>query len=95
MNETEIDENRKWLEFRIATLLSFFLVLFIALASRAFQLQILSSDALKAIYVRQNAKTIETRQMIKDLKEGLGKLNTEQTKLIILSAEKAKLLQEI
>ena len=35
-------ESRKWMRFRIVTLLVFFLVLFIALTSRAFQLQILS-----------------------------------------------------
>ncbi|MBU4073868.1 MAG: penicillin-binding protein, partial [Proteobacteria bacterium] len=49
---------RKWLKFRIATLLAFFLVLFIALASRAFQLQILSNKELKALAEKQHTQTL-------------------------------------
>ncbi len=51
-------ESRKWMKFRIATLLAFFLVLFIALGSRAFQLQILSSKALKALAEKQHTQTL-------------------------------------
>ena len=51
-------ESRKWMKFRIATLLAFFLVLFIALASRAFQLQILSGKALKSLAQRQHTQTL-------------------------------------
>lgn len=51
-------ESRKWMKFRIATLLAFFLVLFIALGSRAFQLQILSSKELKAIAEKQHTQTL-------------------------------------
>jgi cell division protein FtsI (penicillin-binding protein 3) len=51
--------SQKWLKFRIATLLAFFLVLFIALGSRAFQLQILSSKALKALAAEQHTQTLQ------------------------------------
>lgn len=51
--------SQKWLKFRIATLLAFFLVLFVALASRAFQLQILSGKALKALADDQHTKTLQ------------------------------------
>ena len=53
------NESRKWLKFRIATLLAFFLVLFIALGSRAFQLQILSSKALKARAEKQHTQALQ------------------------------------
>jgi cell division protein FtsI (penicillin-binding protein 3) len=52
-------ESRKWMKFRVATLLAFFLVLFIALGSRAFQLQILSSKALRDIAARQHTQTLQ------------------------------------
>jgi cell division protein FtsI (penicillin-binding protein 3) len=51
-------ESRKWMKFRIAALLVFFLVLFIALASRAFQLQILSGKALKALAQKQHTQVL-------------------------------------
>ncbi|OIP91442.1 MAG: penicillin-binding protein [Syntrophobacterales bacterium CG03_land_8_20_14_0_80_58_14] len=51
-------ESRKWMKFRIATLLAIFLVLFIALASRAFQLQILSGKALKALAQKQHTQIL-------------------------------------
>jgi cell division protein FtsI (penicillin-binding protein 3) len=51
-------ESRKWMKFRIATLMAFFLVLFIALASRAFQLQILSGNDLKSLANRQHTQTL-------------------------------------
>ncbi len=53
------NESRKWLKFRIATLLVFFLVLFIALGSRAFQLQILSSKSLKALAAKQHTQALQ------------------------------------
>lgn len=52
-------ESRKWLKFRIATLLALFLVLFIALGSRAFQLQILSSKSLKALAAKQHNQSLQ------------------------------------
>jgi len=52
-------ESRKWMKFRIATVLAFFLVLFIALGSRAFQLQILSSKALKDLASKQHTQTLQ------------------------------------
>ncbi len=52
-------EQKKWLKFRIATLLVFFLVLFVALVTRAFQLQILSGRALKTMAAKQHLKTLE------------------------------------
>lgn len=52
-------ESKKWLRFRIVTLLAFFLVLFIALLSRALQLQILSGKTLKNIAETQHTKTLQ------------------------------------
>jgi len=52
-------EEKKWLKFRIVTLLVFFLVLFVALITRAFQLQILSGQALKTMAAKQHLKTLE------------------------------------
>lgn len=51
-------EAKKWLKFRIATLLVFFLVLFIALISRALQIQVLSGKALKTLAQKQHFKTL-------------------------------------
>jgi cell division protein FtsI (penicillin-binding protein 3) len=51
-------ESRKWLRFRIAIMLAFFMVLFIALGSRAFQLQILSSKELKSLAERQHTQVL-------------------------------------
>ena len=42
-------ESKKWLKFRIVSILMVFLVLFIALISRAFQLQIFSGQKLKTL----------------------------------------------
>ncbi len=53
------NESKKWLKFRIATLMAFFLVLFIALGSRAFQLQILSSKALNALAEKQHTQALQ------------------------------------
>ena len=53
--------SRKWLRFRIATLLLFFLVLYIALISRAFQLQVLSANALKNLAEKQHTKTLQVQ----------------------------------
>jgi ClpP class serine protease len=95
----EIGTETDFLKFRVTTLLIFFLVLFIALASRAFQLQVLSSEILKEGYNRQHANALETRQLVKDLQQSLDKLSAEQKKqitdAIILGTEKAKLLKEI
>lgn len=52
-------ESIKWLKFRLCTILVFFLILFIALISRAFQLQILSGKELKSIAQRQHMKTLQ------------------------------------
>lgn len=54
-----VQESKRWLRFRIVTLMGFFLVLFIALISRAFQLQVLSGEALKNIASRQHTKTLQ------------------------------------
>jgi cell division protein FtsI (penicillin-binding protein 3) len=53
-----VQESKRWLRFRIVTLMGFFLVLFIALITRAFQLQVLSGEALKNIASRQHTKTL-------------------------------------
>jgi cell division protein FtsI (penicillin-binding protein 3) len=51
-------EEKKWLRFRIATLLSFFLILFIALITRAFQIQVLNGQNLKDRAERQHTTTL-------------------------------------
>jgi len=96
--EIKIEENR-FLKLRLVSLLLLFLVLYIVLLSRAFQLQILSSQIIKERYNQQHAKSLETRKSITDLQQSLDKLSTDQKKLvtdtIILGAEKGKLLKEI
>jgi cell division protein FtsI (penicillin-binding protein 3) len=52
-------ESKKWLKFRIVTLLVFFLILFIALISRAFQIQVLSGNMLKTLAEKQHIKTLQ------------------------------------
>jgi cell division protein FtsI (penicillin-binding protein 3) len=49
----------KWLRFRTTTLLVFFLVLFIALISRAYQLQVLSGKTLKLQADKQHTSTFQ------------------------------------
>jgi len=51
-------DSKKWLKFRLASILAIFLILFIALLSRAFQLQILSGERLKALAQRQHMTTL-------------------------------------
>jgi cell division protein FtsI (penicillin-binding protein 3) len=51
-------DSKKWLKFRLASILAVFLILFIALLSRAFQLQILSGEKLKALAQRQHITTL-------------------------------------
>ena len=51
-------EAQKWMKFRVCTVLAIFLVLFVALFSRAFQLQILSGKELKARAQQQHVKTL-------------------------------------
>jgi len=52
-------ETKKWLKFRIVTFLLVFLVLFIALLSRAFQLQVLSGQKLKTLAQKQHKTTLQ------------------------------------
>jgi cell division protein FtsI (penicillin-binding protein 3) len=47
----------KWLKFRTVTLMAFFLILFVALISRALQLQILSSKTLEVLAQKQHSVT--------------------------------------
>ncbi len=51
-------EEKKWLRVRIATLLSLFLVLFIALVTRAYQIQVLNGQNLKARADRQHTANL-------------------------------------
>ncbi|MFH1079250.1 MAG: penicillin-binding transpeptidase domain-containing protein [Pseudomonadota bacterium] len=51
-------EEKKWLRVRIATLLSLFLVLFIALITRAYQIQVLNGQSLKARADRQHTANL-------------------------------------
>ncbi|MDD4861848.1 MAG: penicillin-binding protein [Smithellaceae bacterium] len=51
-------DSKKWLKFRLASILAIFLILFIALLSRAFQLQVLSGEKLKHLAQRQHITTL-------------------------------------
>ena len=52
-------ESKKWLKFRIVMIFMTFLVLFIALISRAFQLQVLSGQKLKGLATRQHTSMLQ------------------------------------
>ncbi len=52
-------ETKKWLKFRILIIFLFFLVLFISLISRAFQLQVLSGQKLKTLAARQHTTVLQ------------------------------------
>ena len=52
-------ESKKWLKVRIVIIFTFFLVLFIALISRAFQLQVLSGQKLKNLATRQHTTVFQ------------------------------------
>jgi len=51
-------ESEKWLRFRLTTLLVFFVILFVALFSRALHLQIMSGETLKILAQKQHTKTL-------------------------------------
>jgi len=52
-------ESKKWLRIRIGIICIMFLVLFIALISRAFQLQVLSGKKLKTLAQRQHTTVLQ------------------------------------
>ncbi|MBN1471077.1 MAG: transpeptidase family protein [Syntrophaceae bacterium] len=52
-------ESKKRLKFRIVMIFMFFFVLFVALISRAFQLQVLSGQKLKKLATRQHTTTLQ------------------------------------
>jgi cell division protein FtsI (penicillin-binding protein 3) len=52
-------ESKKWLKYRILMIFMVFLVLFIALISRAFQLQVLSGQKLKKLATRQHTSMLQ------------------------------------
>jgi cell division protein FtsI (penicillin-binding protein 3) len=52
-------ESKKWLKIRMGIILTMFLVLFIALISRAFQLQVLSGKKLKTLAQRQHTTVLQ------------------------------------
>lgn len=54
-------ESRKWLRLRIAIVMLLFFIVFVALVSRAFQLQILSGEVLKKIATQQHIQTLTTQ----------------------------------
>ena len=54
-----VAESKKWLKIRIVIILSVFLVFFIALISRAFQLQVLSGQKLKSLAQRQHTTVLQ------------------------------------
>ena len=51
-------DSRKWLKMRLITIMLVFLVLFIALLSRAFHLQVLSGEELQKLARRQHTATL-------------------------------------
>lgn len=51
-------DSKKWLRLRLTGILAVFLILFIALLSRAFQLQVLSGEQLKKMAQRQHITTL-------------------------------------
>ena len=51
-------DSRKWLRMRLALIMGVFLVLFVALLSRAFQLQVLSGEELQKLARRQHTATL-------------------------------------
>lgn len=51
-------EEKKWLRVRIATLMGVFMILFIALVTRAYQIQVLNGQHLKARADRQHTATL-------------------------------------
>jgi len=51
-------ESEKWLRFRLVTLLVFFVILFVALFSRALHLQIMSGKVLKDLAEKQHTMTL-------------------------------------
>ena len=52
-------ESKKWLKIRMGIILAIFLVLFIALISRAFQLQVLSGKKLKTLAQKQHTTVLQ------------------------------------
>ncbi len=52
-------QSKKWLKVRIVIIFSVFLVFFIALISRAFQLQVLSGQKLKSLAQRQHTTVLQ------------------------------------
>jgi len=52
---------KKWLRVRIIIVMGLFLVVFLALVTRAFQLQILSGRVLKELASRQHVSTLKTQ----------------------------------
>ncbi len=51
-------KSKKWLRFRVASVLVLFLLLYVGLMSRAFQLQVVSGDTLGRLADRQHKKTL-------------------------------------
>ncbi|MBW2672796.1 MAG: PASTA domain-containing protein [Deltaproteobacteria bacterium] len=51
-------KSRKWLRFRVASILVFFLILYVALVSRAFQLQVASGETLGRLANKQHKKSL-------------------------------------
>ncbi len=51
-------KSKKWLRFRVITLLVFFVVFFLLLITRAFQLQIVAGKALKGLAQKQHMKAL-------------------------------------
>ena len=50
---------KNWLKLRLVSVLIIFMILFIALLSRAFQLQVLSGEKLKNLAQRQHTATLQ------------------------------------
>ena len=100
-------EEKEWLRFRTITLLAFFMVLYIALTARSFQLSILSSHELANLANMQYKRANDTKVLIRDLQKDINTFNAlspsydilkkhvERTTDFLLSTERGKLSREV
>lgn len=101
------EEEKKWLRFRISTLLAFFMVLYIALAARSFQLTILSNAELANIAQTQQKRAYDTKVLIRAFQQDINNFNTLSSSYdildknissstdVLLSIERRKLSTEV
>jgi cell division protein FtsB len=100
------NDEEKWIKFRIATALMFFLLLFAILIARAVQLSFLSPGLVEISNIQRD-KAFETKALIRELQQNINKLkalspsydilgeNAQYSDNVLLSMERGKLLKEI